>query len=149
MRRKPNSVVSDALQNVIVAFTENVVVHSGFLDLLFTTRSGKYKVGVRTQSMRLNGAMNRVTRWCKINRHQNVANQAKYLNAVLVGHYHYYGITGNFKSVAAFYRHVIRIWHRYLCRRSQRAYIRWEKYMRILERVKLSKPYLPHTVTTG
>ena len=123
----------------------------GFLGFTFynsVSRSGKYKVGVRTQSSRLNGAMNRVTRWCKLNRHQNVVNQARYLNAVLIGHYHYYGLTGNFKSVAAFYRHVIRIWHRYLCRRSQRAHISWEKYMRILGRVNLSKPYLPHAVNT-
>jgi len=119
----------------------------GFLGFTFynsLSRSGKYKVGVRTQSKRLSGAMNRVTQWCKVNRHQPILWQARYLNAVLTGHYQYYGVTGNFKSVAAFYRHIIKIWHRYLSRRSQRAYIRWDKYVKILDRVRLSKPYLPH-----
>jgi RNA-directed DNA polymerase len=33
------------------------------------SRNGKYTVGTRTQSKRLSGAMNRVTAWCKENRH--------------------------------------------------------------------------------
>ena len=124
----------------------------GFLGFTFynsISRLRKYKVGVRTQSKRLGGSMNRVTEWCKANRHQPVTHQVKYLNAVLMGHYHYYGVTGNFKCVAAFYRHVIKTWHRYLSRRSQRSYIKWDKYNRILERVKLLKPYLPHAVSFG
>lgn len=124
----------------------------GFLGFTFynsISRSRKYTVGVRTQSKRLCGAMNRITKWCKANRHQNILHQAKYLNAVLLGHYHYYGVTGNFKCVAAFYRHVKRTLHRYLSRRSQRAYIKWEMYGRILKRIRLLKPYLPHAVASG
>lgn len=117
----------------------------GFTFYNSISRNGKYKVGNKTQSSRLSGSMSRVTAWLKANRHQAVPWQAKYLNAVLEGHYHYYGVTGNFKCVSAFYRHIIRTWHRYLSRRSQRSYIKWEKYLRILERFPLVKPYLPHS----
>lgn len=110
------------------------------------SRSGKYKVGCRTQSKRLNSAMNHITAWCRENRHQAVSWQARYFNAVLQGHYNYYGVTGNFPSVAAFYRHVIKIWHRYLSRRSQRAKLSWEKYMSILKDYPLIKPHIPHSV---
>lgn len=110
------------------------------------SRQGKYMVGCRTQSRRLNAAMNKVTTWCKENRHQAIAWQARYLNAMLQGHYNYYGVTGNFKSVAAFYRHVVKVWRRYLSRRSQRAKIGWEKYMRILKTNPLKKAHLPHTI---
>jgi RNA-directed DNA polymerase len=121
----------------------------GFLGFTFYNRlskAGKYTVGCRTQSRRLNNAMNRVTTWCKENRHQNVEWQARYLNAMLRGHYNYYGVTGNFKSVAAFYRHTVKMWHRYLSRRSQRAYIKWERFVRTLEKYPLIKPHLPHSV---
>jgi len=90
--------------------------------------------------------MNRITVWCKENRHQAVSWQAHYLNAMLRGHYHYYGITGNFPSVSAFYRHCIKVWKRYLSKRSQRANIDWEKFMKLLKDNPLIKPYLPHSI---
>lgn len=118
----------------------------GFTFYNSISKNGKYKVGNKTQSKRLCGSMKRVTEWLKKNRHQAVTWQARYLNAVLNGHYQYYGVTGNFKCVSAFYRHILRTWHRYLSRRSQRSYIKWEKYLRILERFPLLKPHLPHSV---
>lgn len=120
----------------------------GFTFYNGTSRQGKYMVGCRTQSQRLNTAMNKVTTWCKENRHQAIVWQARYLNAMLQGHYNYYGVTSNFKSIAAFYRHVIKVWHRYLSRRSQRAKLDWTKYMCILKTHPLKKAYLPHTIYT-
>jgi len=104
----------------------------GFTFYNSISRNGKYTVGCRTQSKRLSGAMNRVTEWCKVNRHQAVPWQARYLNAMLLGHYNYYGVTHNFASVSAFYRHTVKVWKRYLSRRSQRANISWDKYVKIL-----------------
>jgi len=110
------------------------------------SRSGKYRTGCRTQSKRLSAAMNRVTVWCKDNRHQAVAWQARYLNAVLRGHYYYYGVTGNFPSVSAFYRHMVEVWRRYLSKRSQRAKLSWEKFNKMLESYPLIKPHLPKSI---
>jgi hypothetical protein len=110
------------------------------------SRTGKYRVGLRTQSTRLSSAMNRITAWCKEHRHQDVGWQARYLNAVLRGYYNYYGVTGNFPSISAFYRHIQRVWHRYLSRRSQRSYIPWEKFWQIVEKYSLLKPFLPHSI---
>jgi hypothetical protein len=87
-----------------------------------------------------------MTEWCKENRHQAVAWQARYLNAMLQGHYNYYGVTGNFRSVAAYYRNIVKIWQRYLSKRSQRAKLSWDKYMKILTRYPLTKAYLPHSI---
>lgn len=110
------------------------------------SRQGKYKVGCRTESRRLSASMNRVTKWCQEHKHQAIAWQARYLNAVLRGHYNYYRVTGNYPSISSFYRHVVEIWHRYLSRRSQRGYIQWDKYRDIIKRYGLIKPYLPHSV---
>lgn len=118
----------------------------GFTFFNGTSRNGKYMVGTRTQSKRLSTAMNRITEWCKQNRHQSISWQARYLNAMLRGHYNYYGVTGNYPSVAAFYRHCIKMWKRYLSRRSQRAKLKWVKFMKILKDNPLIKPYLPKSV---
>jgi len=108
-----------------------------------TSRKGKYTVGCRTASSRLNTAMNNIRNWCKEHRHQKIAWQARYLNAVLRGHYNYYGVTHNFASINAFYRHVQRMWQRYLSKRSQRAFIPWEKFYELQKLYPLEEPYLP------
>lgn len=118
----------------------------GFTFYNHISRNGKYTVGTRTQSKRLSGSMKRVTVWCKKNRHQPVAWQANYLNAMLRGHYYYYGVTGNFISVALFYRHCVKTWKRYLGKRSQRAFLRWDKFNAILKDNPLIRPTLPHSV---
>ena len=110
------------------------------------SRKGKYTVGCRTASKQLRAAMNHLTTWCKYNRHQNVAWQARYLNAVLRGHYHYFGVTHNFPSINAFYRHVQWVWQRFLSRRSQRARISWGAFHKLLERYPLEQPFLPKAV---
>jgi group II intron reverse transcriptase/maturase len=107
------------------------------------SRKGKYTVGCRTASKKLCTEMNHVTTWCKQHRHQRIEWQARYLNAVLRGHYHYYGVTHNYPSINAFYRHVQWAWHRFLSRRSQRARISWEKFYKLLEKYPLEKPHLP------
>ena len=108
------------------------------------SRLGKYTVGCRTACKKLSNAMNNITKWCKENLHQKLAWQARYLNAVLKGHYHYYGVTHNFASINIFYRHVQRTWQRYLSKRSQRGYIPWKAFHAILDRFSILKPYLPH-----
>jgi hypothetical protein len=66
------------------------------------SKAGKYMVGCRTQSRRLNDAMNRVTAWCKANRHQSVEWQDRYLNAMLRGHYNYYGVLVTSRALRLF-----------------------------------------------
>lgn len=80
----------------------------GFTFYNRVSRQGKYTVGMKTAGKRLRGCMTQLPQWCKENRHQAVDWQARYLNAVLRGHYYYYGVTGNFRAVAAFYRPTVR-----------------------------------------
>ena len=53
---------------------------------------------------------------------------------------------GNFRSIAAYYRNIVKIWQRYLSKRSQRAKLSWDKYMKILNRYPLTKAYLSHSI---
>src|SRR5467141_2051847 len=56
--------------------------------------------------------------WRRRIRHHTISEQAGEINAVLRGHYAYYGVAGNLRSLVKVYRVVERYWRRMLCSRS-------------------------------
>jgi len=62
------------------------------------------------------------------------------------GHYGYYGITGNYDALHRFYEAAKRRWRKWLSRRSQRAYLSWADFSRLLERYPLPRPVVVHSV---
>src|SRR6516225_8046216 len=56
------------------------------------------------------------------------------LAAKLVGHYGYYGITGNFMPLQQYFRQVTKIWRKWLERRSRKKELPWAKFLPILAR---------------
>jgi len=73
-------------------------------------------------------------------RHLPIAQQQRLLAKKLRGHYNYYGITGNYEALVRFMREVVRVWLKWLARRSQRANVRWDYFQRILRRYPLPRP---------
>jgi RNA-directed DNA polymerase len=51
-------------------------------------------------------------------RHDRIGDQVSEINAALRGHYAYYGVAGNIRSLFKVYRATERYWHRMLCSRS-------------------------------
>jgi len=56
------------------------------------------------------------------------------LNAKLRGHYQYYGRPTNSQSLLKFYRGVVRIWRKWLNRRTRGNRMTWERYKQLLRR---------------
>ena len=67
-------------------------------------------------------------------RHQSVDEQGRYVQAVIRGHVQYYGVPFNSRAIGAFRFHVTRLWHKWLGRRSQRAYVPWDRMQRYIAR---------------
>jgi len=65
---------------------------------------------------------------------------------VLLGHYSYYGLTGNGGALNAFRYQLERIWHCWLRRRSQRRCLNWGRFARILKRFPLPPPKVVHSI---
>jgi hypothetical protein len=102
----------------------------------------------KTAKDRLRRALKRVEDWCRRYRHQPVHEQWVALKAKLLGHFGYFGITGNSRALRNFRLHVIGVWRKWLSRRSQRAWLSWEKMRRLLGRYPLPQPRMrPSTVT--
>lgn len=118
----------------------------GFTHFWRKSRKGSWIVGRKTASSRLSRALKHVAQLCRKNRHDKVVDQYQRLSSVLRGHYAYYGITGNGVSLARFYHEVRRIWRKWLDRRSHKARMKWERYVRLLQRYPLPLPRVVHSV---
>ena len=76
-------------------------------------------------------------------RHYKISDQVGEINIVLRGHYAYYGVAGNLRSLVKVYRVVERYWRRMLCSRSWAGRrLTWDAFNQIKERTPLLKPKL-------
>lgn len=103
-------------------------------------RKGVWVVKRSTAKSRLSRGLKRVKVWCRKNRHQRIADQHRTLEKKLRGHYAYYGLRGNAHALRCFRYGVLRIWQKWLNRRSQHRGMRWERFYRLLERYPLLEP---------
>ena len=105
---------------------------------------GYWVVKRTTMRSRFTRAIRAVRQWCRLNRHRPVPEQCNALGQKLRGHYGYFGIIGNFEALARFAREVEKAWHKWLCRRSQRSYIPWPRFAKLLKRHPLPRPRIVH-----
>ena len=68
------------------------------------------------------------------------------LSQKLRGHFAYYGITGNSRSLAWFRFEVARCWRKWLNRRNRERSVDWNIFNRLLERYPLSPVRVVHSV---
>ena len=101
---------------------------------------GEPRVIRRTSRKRLRAALARVTEWVKAQRHLAIRQLAEALNARLRGHYTYYGVIGNYRSLMSYFKQVIRLLRKWLGRRSQKNLMTWEKLNALLKRFPLERP---------
>ena len=117
----------------------------GFTHYWGRSRKGKWIVKRKTASDRLSRALRAVSTWCKRNRHVPLRIQQAVLRRKLLGHYGYYGITGNGRSLKLFHRTVQRLWMKWLNRRGGRR-LNWVCFARLLARYPLPGVRIVHSI---
>ena len=100
----------------------------------------------QTASKRLSRAVRSIAQWCRYHRHRPVAEQHHALSQKVRGHYAYYGITANGRSLTCFLDAVKRCWRKWLNRRDRQRKMDWDKFNRLLERYPLPPPKIVHSV---
>jgi group II intron reverse transcriptase/maturase len=80
----------------------------------------------------------------RLRRHRPLGETHQWLSSVLRGHFNYYGVPGNLRSLRTFRAHLQHAWYRQLERRSQRARLSISDKQRIEERYPLPKPCITH-----
>lgn len=121
----------------------------GFTHYWGRSRKGRWIIKRKTAKARLARAVHRVGQWCRHRRHRPVPEQHAALTRQLMGHYAYYGITGNASALWRFHRQVERCWRKWLSRRSNRSGMDWERMGRLLIRYPLPPPRVVHSIYRG
>lgn len=112
----------------------------GFTHINGKSRLNKYLVIYRTSKKKLKTKKQIAKEWIKENMHKPLSEIIGKLNRKLVGHYRYYGITNNIKSLIQFYRYIIIQLYKKLLRRSQRRKLNFKKFDSLLKYYGLVKP---------
>ncbi|MBC3366553.1 group II intron reverse transcriptase/maturase [Pseudomonas sp. SWRI154] len=112
----------------------------GFTHYWGRSKSGCWTIYRKTAKDRFRRTLRQISRWCRVNRHQFVRDQHVQLVRKLRGHFAYFGIRGNYRSMGALRFRVERIWIKWLSRRSQRGRLNWEKAAQLLKLLPLPAP---------
>ncbi len=100
---------------------------SGFTFHWRRTRRGRWRMWCKTRRASLRKAKKAIYDWCRRHRHQSMEEQHAALNRRLRGHFNYFGVSGNYQSLALLVEATKRAWYTWLCRRSQRKRLNWER----------------------
>jgi hypothetical protein len=119
-------------------------VFLGFTHNWGRSRKGKWIVQRKTAASRFTRTVRAIGQWCRTHRHLPVAEQQAALQQKLLGHYGYYGITGNSRSLVTMLHEVQRVWRKWLARRGSR--LSWERAKRLLARYPLPPARAVHSI---
>jgi group II intron reverse transcriptase/maturase len=117
----------------------------GFTHYWGKTWRGGWAVKRKTMSKRLSRAVRSIAQWCRVHRHLPIREQHRKLSQKVRGHYAYYGITANFRSLANFLGAVQRVWRKWLDRRNSRREMDWERFALLWKRYPLPQPRIIHS----
>jgi RNA-directed DNA polymerase len=118
----------------------------GFTHFWGKSLKGMWTVKRKTASSRLARAIKKVREWCMNNRNEPLREQHASIVAKLRGHFSYYGITGNFRSLCLFKEEVRRLWRFWLDRRGNKTAFNFERLSKVLDWLPLPNPRIVHSM---
>jgi len=119
----------------------------GFTHFCDQTRKGYFKLGRKTRRKKFNEKLKEMNVWLKAVRNMvEIKDWWKVLAAKIRGHYEYYGISGNYASLRAFYGRTCKLVFKWINRRSQKKDMNWKQFMDYLKRFPLPKPEIKHNI---
>ena len=94
----------------------------------------------KTRRARLRRSIKAIAEWCRGHRHLPVKVKHAALTRRVAGHFAYFGVNDNLRSLSLLVLQVKRTWYTSLRRRSQKAHLTWEKFGELLGRLPLPRP---------
>jgi RNA-directed DNA polymerase (reverse transcriptase) len=108
--------------------TKNKFEFLGFMFLFVRSRLGSQRLGIITSPKKLKAKRAALKVWLKSRMHSPIIQTLEKLRLAMRGHYNYYGVNGNFKSMMKFWWYALATTWRKLRRRSQKKSMSWEKF---------------------
>jgi len=113
------------------------------------TRTGHWRMWCKTRRASLRRAKTSIYDWCRRHRHQSIEVQHAALCQRLRGHFNSFGVSGNFRSLRRLVEATERAWYKWLCRRSQRVRLTWERFTDVLRWWPLPRPRITVRIWSG
>ena len=117
----------------------------GFTHYCDKTRKGKFKLGRKTASTKFRQKIKAMNEWLK--KVRNLVELKvwwKVLRVKLLGHYRYYGISGNMRELRKFYVQVSKLAYKWINRRSQKKSYNCKQYRCFKKYNPLPEPKIYH-----
>lgn len=112
----------------------------GFTHINGITRTNKYRIIHKTSKKKIKSKKENVKKWLKENIKIDIYEIIKKLNVKLIGHYRYYGISGNLKSLINFNKYIKETLFKLLTKRSQRSWLTYKRFEKKLELCPIARP---------
>lgn len=120
----------------------------GFTHYCGRTRDGRFIVKHKTQGTRLRRKLTAIRQDMRRRMHQPLTVQHRWLSSVQRGHYGYFGLPHNWRSISAFRQDIRRIWFTCLKRRSQKSRrMGWAWFEDVTKHLPLPLPRITHPWT--
>jgi hypothetical protein len=101
----------------------------GFTMYWCKTRNGGWRLGMKTRKARVQRTLTSLGDWCRRHRHLSLKDQHAALSRRLRGHYQYFGVNGNTRSIRKVRYQAQRVWFKWLQRRGQRGHrLTWKRF---------------------
>jgi len=112
----------------------------GFTHYCSTSRNGKFRVKHKTSNKKFRKKCKQMNIRIRDMRFQKKKIIIDKINQILIGYYHYYGITDNYSCIDKFHNRVIRLLFFWFNRRSQRKSYTWEGFNDFLKVFPIAQP---------
>lgn len=112
----------------------------GFTHYCSRGRNGRFRVKRKTSRKKFAKKCKEVERLIRARSTKPLKATIKKLNEILVGYYHYYGITDNIQSLSSFRYRMMKSLYKWTNRRSQKKSYNWEGFNDVLKIYPLATP---------
>ena len=109
----------------------------GFVLICDKSRRGDFRVRRKSRQDRMRAKLQEIKEALRRRINRPIPETGKWLAHVVSGYFAYHAVPTNSLAVSAFRCHALVLWHRQLCRRSQRARVPWTRM------TKLADEFLP------
>ena len=109
----------------------------GFVIICDKSRRGDFRIRRKSRRDRMCAKLREIKEALRHRMHRPVPETGKWLAQIVAGYFAYHAVPTNSPALSAFRYHVLVLWHRQLCRRSQRARVLWTRM------TKLADEFLP------
>ena len=104
------------------------------------TLNGKYRPNIKTNKKKLKQKFEVAKKWLHDNMHKPVLEVGLSIKRKIIGHYAYYGISGNYSSLLKYYKYLKNTWYYTLRKRGQKNKIKYLDYLRIWNYLEIPRP---------